>query len=726
MRPVFLFMFCLLLCSSQFLFAEMKGLMVRKTDSEIVVDGQMEPAWNTADSISDFVQYSPYVNQPPTHRTVARFLTTEKSLYCLIRGYQQDAQVQRFTGQLDSFGGDVMSFMIDTFGDKRSAYRFCVSASGVRTDCRLLDDARDRDYTWDGVWFSAAKIYDWGYIVEMEVPYRSIQYNAKLTEWGVDFYRWIGARSEDIYWCRYEENEGQRVSKFGRLVFENFQPSVRGLNLEIYPVGFGQASYEGDSRYDVNAQAGVDVFYNPSQQLTFQLTANPDFAQIEADPYQFNVTRYESYFEERRPFFTEGSEVFLPSGRERDSGFYRPLELFYSRRVGRKLDDGSEVPLQVGTRAFGRIGAWEYGGFAAMTGSKDYTTDDGRTREPDALFSAARIKRQILHNSSIGLLYAGKTTDTGRNGVIDVDGAFRASDWQFSYQIARSYKNDQGDFASSIGLVMHKRKFVWGMRGNYIGDNFDVDEIGFVPWKSTRELTNFLGPSWFFEKGPVQNVLLAGGLYTYYEKADAYTDRALVLIYNMRFRKNWGFEINLVGGRSRDNGVLYSSSEFVLSNFISISPKWSLQFNNDFAKTYNFSREYVAYLNMWQSEFGWRALDVLNLGASLGSFIEFTPQNTIEEITWNWRPFISMTPINNLNVRIYIDQVYSRDNRRVESLIGGFLFSYNFRPKSWIYFAVNELQDRSDEFDGGGMLMRNRLHTIDRVSVVKFKYLFYF
>lgn len=726
MRLFFIFTFGMLGLFSDFVFAESKALMVRKTNLEITIDGQMDAAWSAADSVSDFVQSSPFCNQPPTHRTVARFLTTDKSLYCLIQCYQQDVQVQRFTGQLDSFGGDVASFMIDTFGDQRSAYRFTVSASGVRTDCRLLDDARNRDYTWDGVWFSAAKIYDWGFSVEMQVPYRSIQYDEKLTEWGVDFYRWIGVCSEDIFWCSYEENEGQRVSKFGRLVFEDFQASVRGLNLEIYPVGFGQARYEGDSGYDVNAQAGVDVFYNPSQQLTFQLTANPDFAQIEADPYDFNVTRYESYFQERRPFFTEGSEVFMPAGRSNNSVFYQPLELFYSRRVGKRQEDGSEVPLQLGTRAFGRLGAWEYGGFAAMTGNKNYDVDTGRMHEPDALFSAVRINRQILKNSSIGLLYAGKTTDDTRNGVVDIDGAFRASDWQLSYQIARSYKNDQGDFASSLGLIMHKRKFIWGMRGNYIGDNFDVDEIGFVPWKGTRELTNFVGPNWFFDKGPIQSVMMAVGASVYYENADAYTDRALALVYDMEFRKNWGFEINIIGGRARDNGVLYSSAEYVFSTYINTSPKWKLEIQEDFSKTYNFSREYVANLNMCQAEFEWRALDELTVGANLGSFIEFTPQNTIEEITWNWRPFVSMTPVNNLNVRIYIDQVYSRSNSRVERLIGGLLFSYNFRPKSWFYFAVNELQDRSDEFNRNHMMMPNRLHTIDRVSVFKLKYLFYF
>ena len=131
------------------------------------------------------------------------------------------------------------------------------------------------------------------------------------------------------------------------------------MNLEVYPVGLAKAVYEGNNEYKVTANAGLDIFYNPSPKLTLQFTANPDFAQIEADPFSFNISRYESYFSERRPFFTEGNEIFMPSGRDRSSGFYRPIELFYSRRIGKLLPDGSEVPLIVGTKAFGRLDNWE-------------------------------------------------------------------------------------------------------------------------------------------------------------------------------------------------------------------------------------------------------------------------------------------------------------------------------------------------------------------------------
>lgn len=703
-----------------------KNLILRKVQSAIVVDGAIEPLWNQADSVSDFVQFEPYNCKAPSRRTVAKVLTTDGALYCLMLCYDERKNIQRTRGTLDEFGGDIVSLMLDTFDDKRTAYKFAITASGVRADCRLLDDARNRDYNWDGVWFSAARIYDWGFAVEMEIPYRSIQYHNGLKEWGLDFDRWIPTITEDIYWCRYEENEGQRISKFGRLVFEGFYPSVKGLNLEIYPVGITKTEYVRDSDYDFSPNAGVDVFFNPSQRLTFQLTANPDFAQIEADPFSFNITRYETYFEERRPFFTEGNEVFMPSGSERGSGFYQPLELFYSRRIGRKLPDGSEVPLLVGTRAFGRLGGWEYGGFLAATGEEEYHAGGDTLTEPEALFSSVRMKRQILKNSSVGLLYVGKNTERHASGVLDVDGAFRAADWQLAYQVARSYKDSEGDFASSAGFKIVKDRWIIAARSKAVGEDFDIDQVGYVPWRGTAELTVLGGPRWYFENGYIKEILIYTGGMGYYEKVDGYTDRSGVLGINMQFRNNWGYEVSFSPGRSKDRNKKYESYEVDYSSWFNMSPRWSASLSGGVARSYNFPRDYLGLFSWTNGSVEWRALDLLKVGTAVNVYTEWNPDNRIDDVTSNARPYFSLTPVNNLNVRVYVDNVYVRSTGKIQQVIGGLLFSYNFRPKSWLYLAVNEVRDRSPEYAVDGALLPNRLHLADRVAVCKLKYLFYF
>ena len=506
-----------------------KSLVLVKSEVGISIDGFIDDAWHQADSADGFVQFQPYNGKASIRRTVAKILTTDNSLYCLMVCYDDRNNIEVNTGKLDDFTGDVVSLMLDTFRDKKTAYKFAVSSSGVRMDSRMLDDGRNRDYSWDGIWFAESQVYDWGYVVEMEIPYKSIQYDETLTSWGLDFDRWIPALNEDSYWCAYELNEGQRISKFGSLIFNNFTPSIKGLNLEVYPVGIAKANYLYENKYKIEPNAGLDIFYNPSPKLTLTFTLNPDFAQIEADPFSFNISRYESYFNERRPFFTEGSEIFMPSGRERSSGFYRPLELFYSRRIGKKLEDGSEVPLISGTKVFGRFDDLEYGGFLALTGKKDYSYQGQDLTEPQAYFGSVSLKKTIFGNSTIGLLYVGKHTNNNYNGVLDIDGAFRESNWQLAYQLSRSFKNSEGDFASSLGFKHTTKDWLTEITGRHIGEKFDVNEVGFVPWLGTSEIVAFTGPVWFYDEGYVSDFRIFLSTEIKYNKEDLYWDHAGVL-----------------------------------------------------------------------------------------------------------------------------------------------------------------------------------------------------
>ena len=704
---------------------ERRSLQLRPTPSPLVIDGSIEPAWFAADSTAEFFQFRPYFGKEPSRRTVARLLTTPEAMYCLIVAYDKRDNIQTNTGLLDDGGGDVVSLMIDTFGDRRTAYKFAVSASGVRSDARMLDDARNRDYSWDGVWFADAKVFDWGYVVEMEIPYRSIQYDERLAEWGLDFDRWCPERTEDLYWCTYEENEGQRISKFGRLSFTEVRPSAKGSNLEVYPVGLTKATYLREGVYTNRPTAGVDIFYNPSPQLTFQFTANPDFAQIEADPFDFNISRYESHFDERRPFFTQGNEVFTASGRQNNTGFYQPLELFYSRRIGKKLSDGSEVPLIVGTKAFGRIDDWEYGGFVSMTDDQDYRPDGVTMREQRAVFGAARIKRQVFENSSVGLFAVVKQDRTNRNAVVDIDGAFRGSSWQLSYQIARSDDDGRGGFGGSAGFTQFTDSYLAFARTRLIGEDFSVDQVGFVPWKGTKEFTAIGGPRWYFPEGTMSSILLYAGPSFYYEKVDRYTDIAGVLGYNMQFRANWGFEITFVGGRSKDLNIAYSSRSLSLSSWFNTTPKWNFNAWGEVARTYNFDRHWLATYASIGTSINWKALNTMSIGTSGNLYVEGNPRGTVEDATVNARPYVSLTPMNNVNIRIYVDNVYVKSSDKLERMIAGLLFSYNFLPKSWVYLAINEVRDRTAEFDASGMLLRKRMHVADRAAVLKLKYLYY-
>jgi hypothetical protein len=252
-----------------------------------------------------------------------------------------------------------------------------------------------------------------------------------------------------------------------------------------------------------------------------------------------------------------------------------------------------------------------------------------------------------------------------------------------------------------------------------------VADVGFVPWRGTAEFILLTGPRWYYEEGVVRELQLYAGPSLYYEKVDSYTDVLGFGGINVQFRSNWGFEVDVSAGSARDQGVDYTSYELDVSSWVGVSALWNANFYGGYSKTYNFARNYPAFYAWFGSGLGWRVMDELQLGTSYDMFIEGNPDNAIEEITYNARPYVSVTPVNDLNVRIYVDNLYVRSTDRLEQVVAGLLFSYNFLPKSWIYFALNEVRDRRDEFDGAGLLLPRRLHTTDRAGVLKVKYLYY-
>jgi hypothetical protein len=704
-----------------------KVLTLQSVPRPPVVDGLIDGLWCQADSAGGFFQMQPDFGKDPAESTVAKLVATNEALYCLVICQQRMTAIEDLASVHDEANGDGVGLMLDTFGDKLTAYKFTVSAAGVQEDSRLLDDGRNNDYSWDGVWFARSRVYDWGYVVEMEIPFKSLRYNVDLDEWGVDFNRWTSGNHESLSWSRYEQNEGMRISKFGSLQLNGAHPTLAGLNLEVYPVAIARATYTENHKYKTEPDAGIDLFYNPSEQLTLQLTGNPDFAQIEADPFDFNISRYESHFDERRPFFTVGKEVFMAAGKENNSGFYQPMELFYSRRIGKVLDDGKRVPLEFGTKAFGRLDSWEYGGFAARTGGVDYEDGDGVTQnEPRAYFGSARVKKRIFDNSSIGLLFVGKQTPGHMDGVLDIDGAFRGSDWQLAFQLARSMDDGRGDFAGSAGF--RQMTTTWGVlsRMRAVGSSFNVDQVGFVPWKGTAQFTTLTGPVWYFDTGVLSNIFLYVGPHLEYEEADLYTDHGIILGWDMSFRSNWGYEIDLVWGKSKDESEVYTYYEYDFSTWFGISARWNANVYGGYSHGYNFDRGYVApYLSIG-SNVEWKPLNTLEVGTSFNTYVEGNPAGAVEDVTYNARPFVSITPVNNVNLRIYVDNVFVKSTDRLEQAIFGFLFSYNFLPKSWIYLALNDVQQRKEEFATNGDVLPLRMRTTDRAGVLKVKYLYYF
>ncbi len=310
----------------------------------IAIDGRLdEPDWAGARVFTGFTQGEPVEGDPAEHDTEVRMLFGEEAIWIAARMYdsEPEAIVDRL-GRRDSHGQwDLFVVQLDPNRDRLTGYLFAVSAANVQSDAYLYDDTR-MDAAWDAVWSSAVQIDENGWTAELRIPLSQIRYEASEGEqtWGVNFYRSRTASNEQTYYSLVSRTREGRVSQMADL--EGVQVSRPARRIEALPYVVQSLhsgpSVPGDPFFDgsdLGGRVGMDLSYGLGAAFTLDATINPDFGQVEADPAVINLTAFETFFEERRPFFVEDARVFDFSL----SGHRN--QLFYSRRVGRAPHGGA-------------------------------------------------------------------------------------------------------------------------------------------------------------------------------------------------------------------------------------------------------------------------------------------------------------------------------------------------------------------------------------------------
>jgi hypothetical protein len=301
----------------------------------IRVDGRLtDPQWRSAQPASGFVQREPVEGAAATERTEVRVLYDDEALYVGARMHSRDpGAVRALVTRRDREGSsEQLIVSLDTYRDRRTAYTFAVTPAGVRIDYYHSADFEDtRDYSFDPVWEAATTIDSLGWVAELRIPFSQLRFNAGGEQvWGINLARTIPAANEVAYWILVPRNETGWASRFGELIgIGGIRPSRR---LEAVPYLASDATLKpiddprdplADNR-TAGVRAGGDMKMGLGPGLTLDATINPDFGQVEADPAEVNLSAFETFFDERRPFFVEGAQLFQPSG----PGW------FYSRRIG--------------------------------------------------------------------------------------------------------------------------------------------------------------------------------------------------------------------------------------------------------------------------------------------------------------------------------------------------------------------------------------------------------
>lgn len=411
------------------------------SDDVIQLDGKLDEAiWQDVPVATDFIQRIPDDGSPATEKTEARILYTSEAIY--IGAHAYDSSMDSVAATLfrrDGTGySDWFYVTIDSYNDNRTGFSFAVNPKGVRKDILLFDDDNE-DLRWNAVWEAETSIGEDGWTIEMKIPLSQLRFsppkNGTETVWGINFQRRIARNEEIAFWAPTPQTESGFVSRFGRLQGIRQLESPRRFEISPYvssnltraPSNNTNPFYKAN---DLGASVGADIKYGLTSDLTLTATINPDFGQVEADPAVINLSAFETYFREQRPFFLEGNEIFQFGRTKAFNTFGNPIT-FYSRRIGRAPQGSLN----------------RYNDYRNESIYDPGSIDDLYTNAPDqtTIAAAAKVSGKTQSGWSVGLLNAFTTNETspyqidqtGPTGDFTVEPAT-------NYLVARTKKDING------------------------------------------------------------------------------------------------------------------------------------------------------------------------------------------------------------------------------------------------------------------------------------------
>lgn len=382
-----------------------------------------------APAITNFVQQLPQTGYPARFQTLVRVMYDADHLYIAATMFDPQPSKAIIAGKERDFASgasDLFGLVLDTFKDRRNSFLFVVNPAGAVRDEQTYNDSRTVVEAWEGVTKVRTAIGDSAWTVEMEIPLRTLRFDASRSpqDWGVNFIRRVRRTSETSYWAPLERQyRVHRMSKAGTLTGLDGLRPVRNLQLKPYAVGRNSAGVQVPaSALGSNGDVGLDVKYGVTPSLTLDATYNTDFSQVEVDQEQVNLTRFSLLFPERREFFIENSGSFqfgdVTERNYRMGASPSDFTFFNSRQIG-LTPDGRVIPIVGGARLTGRLGAWEVGALNMQT-QRALST-------PAENFTVLRVRRNLFGTSDIGVLLQNRAaTDSNTwNRSVGVDANLR-------------------------------------------------------------------------------------------------------------------------------------------------------------------------------------------------------------------------------------------------------------------------------------------------------------
>ena len=458
-----------------------KTVHIFRTENPPQIDGLItDECWKGIESVSGFSQFDPLNGAKASEETLVWIVYDQKNLYFAF--LMKDSKPEKIWAELTPRNtyenNDSITVIIDTYNDKRTSITFTVNPKGVQKNSR------------ETIWYSGAVIREDGWSAEMAIPFKSLRFSPHEDQiWGINFERYIHRMNEKDYWTDVSRDL-PLLHQTGELTgVSGVRP---GYNLEFFPY-LGVRTSRWDKEKDDKLAAGLDVKYGILPNLILDLTASPDFSDVESDPFIYQRTPYENYFRELRPFFNEGSQYFQLST-EQEHFYGGPnLSLFYSRRISNP---------KIATKLSGKTGGYSFGILGALNDEED----------EDALYSVVRVQKDIFKNSQIGIYYAGMNADEDYSRNVAVDYTFNFKDIYYLRGMS-GFSFNQGATNNNNGmhLVRLKREIDAGvqleMNFHRIEENVDI-RTGYVNQIDIQTTVLSSGYAWRFNQGELKRLSL--------------------------------------------------------------------------------------------------------------------------------------------------------------------------------------------------------------------------
>ena len=647
-------------------------------NEKVKVDGKLdEKAWENSLKIKEFVEVYPNFGKEPDEKTEVLIFQNKDGIHIGFKCFTKNRKVDV------SPLGDYLIFYLDMHYTRKEAYGYFIWANEARYTYLLKDDGESID-KFEGIWeakvsYSSDTLFE----IEVFIPWKGI-IGAK--NWGFNCIRNLPGNKATYSLIPYDVSSGEkmRVSKF--LTLEGIEIkrkifSIEGLPTYIHLRDFNDGK---ENRIGIDGNFKIEKF-------KFVFTYRPDFGEIEADPYRLNYTKYALFYEEKRPFFLEGYEIFR-------FGTFNPLNIFYSRQIGKTLPTGKIVPIIFGSKIFLKFSNFESGLLYSLCDETIDSSDFYYFYFPKTHYFITSLKYKFSY-FSISQINSIKRYEKEVKYLSGCEFSFQKYDNFFNFQLItnRFKKIVVEDLASAVYFSKRVNKFEYVFQFQKIGDKFNDQEIGFIPWIGNENYNFSIRYLSFLNKYKILTYSFSPSLYISKELSEPYI-KGFTLLFSFTFINNWSFYSYFGYKKDYELKKRFSSPSFGIGLLTDPSKSIFISFTSSNLRTYNYLKNYVGFISQNNLDLILRFLGRNQFRLNFIQYLQFDTLNKVTEVTNSLNPSIYFSPFKRFSINFYLHLPFTSIKKFKYLRLGGYL-DYEGLYKNEIITNYNYWKDYENKIE---------------------------